>query len=577
MNKLFIGDNLEIMRTLPDNSVDAAYTDPPYLTKNHKLTYFDNWTEEDWIVFMKDRLVELKRVMKPSATMLMHIDQNMMVELHNLIYQVFGKKNVITTFIWKKKSSSSAQSSFATVEHEYIIAVAKNIKKAKWNGIAQFEPKDRQHIFDDISDVNILPHNLKTQSYPLYHGADPREIKPDQKQQKWLDHEYENKDDQDNFRLETMRQKGKAGADLAVNRPKQSYPIYVEDDGSKLSQRFDKVSKGERNPQTRPKETYPLYHGADPGDTDKPLVVQQGAIKKSGKNQNYPLYHGADPGDRIETLAIHTKVTSDLSGPNQSYPIYVSENDTDKLFVEQGCNNTGAPEHRKYPLYHGADPKDIITEYKKTGIKSQENNRKNQQYPLNINKTKISLTPFPGSVEVFPMNGKQLGCWRAIPATCQKLIDADMLIVKNNKKTGQSKIYQKQYANYQFNKKTGKLEPFVRTTPIRTILMGDKYPTNLTSNKEIKEIFGSSKFTYAKPLPLVKNLLKIISNEGDVVLDIFAGSGTTGQAAFELKRQFILVQLDEGGIPDLIKTRLDMKVGSENYEIKTMFDCMGKI
>jgi DNA methylase len=106
-----------------------------------------------------------------------------------------------------------------------------------------------------------------------------------------------------------------------------------------------------------------------------------------------------------------------------------------------------------------------------------------------------------------------------------------------------------------------------KSTPISTILMGDKYPTNLRSNKEIKEIFGKSVFTYAKPLQLIKNLMKIVSKEGDVVLDIFGGSGTTGQAAFELKREFILCQLDEGGIPDLIKQRLDKTIGKENYEV----------
>ena len=103
--------------------------------------------------------------------------------------------------------------------------------------------------------------------------------------------------------------------------------------------------------------------------------------------------------------------------------------------------------------------------------------------------------------------------------------------------------------------------------PFSDDLHGDDFPTNLRSNKEIKEIFGRTAFTYSKPTELVKNLLKVVCNEGDIVLDIFAGSGTTGQAAFEINRKFILIQLDEGNIPELIKIRLDKKVGAENYEV----------
>jgi len=49
-----------------------------------------------------------------------------------------------------------------------------------------------------------------------------------------------------------------------------------------------------------------------------------------------------------------------------------------------------------------------------------------------------------------------------------------------------------------------------------------------------------------KPLDLIENIIKHSSNEGDVVLDCFAGSGTTGVACKELNRKFIGIELDEG-------------------------------
>ena len=44
-----------------------------------------------------------------------------------------------------------------------------------------------------------------------------------------------------------------------------------------------------------------------------------------------------------------------------------------------------------------------------------------------------------------------------------------------------------------------------------------------------------------KPLSILRRILKIHSNEGDLILDFFAGSGTTGEAAKQLKRKFILI------------------------------------
>ena len=49
-----------------------------------------------------------------------------------------------------------------------------------------------------------------------------------------------------------------------------------------------------------------------------------------------------------------------------------------------------------------------------------------------------------------------------------------------------------------------------------------------------------------KPLPLMEYLIKSSSNEGDVVLDCFMGSGTTGVAAKNLNRNFIGIEMDEG-------------------------------
>lgn len=51
----------------------------------------------------------------------------------------------------------------------------------------------------------------------------------------------------------------------------------------------------------------------------------------------------------------------------------------------------------------------------------------------------------------------------------------------------------------------------------------------------LKEITGNKDFPYPKPLSLIKGLLMQACKPGDIVLDFFAGSGTTGQAVLELR------------------------------------------
>ena len=59
-----------------------------------------------------------------------------------------------------------------------------------------------------------------------------------------------------------------------------------------------------------------------------------------------------------------------------------------------------------------------------------------------------------------------------------------------------------------------------------------------------------------KPLGILRRIISASSRPGDRVLDFFAGSGTTAQAAFELKRQFVVVDQNPESI-EVITSRLN--------------------
>ena len=66
---------------------------------------------------------------------------------------------------------------------------------------------------------------------------------------------------------------------------------------------------------------------------------------------------------------------------------------------------------------------------------------------------------------------------------------------------------------------------------------------------DIKQIQGVEKLDYAtqKPVALLNRILKMFSNEGSIVLDACAGSGTVGRSAILTNRNYILFDLNTEG------------------------------
>ncbi len=82
----------------------------------------------------------------------------------------------------------------------------------------------------------------------------------------------------------------------------------------------------------------------------------------------------------------------------------------------------------------------------------------------------------------------------------------------------------------------------------------DGVGTTKSAVTELKKIFLHNLFDYPKPVGLIKHLISLLSKKDLIVLDFFAGSGTTGHAVMELNeedggsRKFILVTNNENNI-----------------------------
>ncbi|WP_297469933.1 site-specific DNA-methyltransferase [Acidithiobacillus sp.] len=85
------------------------------------------------------------------------------------------------------------------------------------------------------------------------------------------------------------------------------------------------------------------------------------------------------------------------------------------------------------------------------------------------------------------------------------------------------------------------------TKPVvpRSIWSYDEAGHNQESRLEIDKLFPGDPFTTPKPEKLLKRVIEIATNPNDLVLDSFAGSGTTGAVAHKMGRRWIMVELGE--------------------------------
>lgn len=89
--------------------------------------------------------------------------------------------------------------------------------------------------------------------------------------------------------------------------------------------------------------------------------------------------------------------------------------------------------------------------------------------------------------------------------------------------------------------------------------------SNDEAKKEIKNLFpGVTPFDTPKPERLLERIIQISSKPGDIVLDCFAGSGTTAAVAHKMGRRWITCELVEKNFNSFVKERLSKVVNDED-------------
>lgn len=134
--QLYLGDNLEIMKSLPSNSIDLVYIDSPFFSgrnysveskidKGEVREFTDTFkTLNDYLRFLCPRLVEMKRLLKHTGSIYVHLDWHAVHYVKVMMDKIFGYDNFRNNIVWCYNAAGRGKKKFST-KHDDILWYSK--------------------------------------------------------------------------------------------------------------------------------------------------------------------------------------------------------------------------------------------------------------------------------------------------------------------------------------------------------------------------------------------------------------------------------------------------------------------
>jgi DNA modification methylase len=123
VNKLILGDNLEILKGLESETIDLIYLDPPFFSnRNYEViwgdegeirSFQDRWAGgmEHYIAWLKERVEQMYRILKPTGSIFLHCDWHASHYIKAAILdKLFGYGNFRSEIIWKRTNAHNTTS-----------------------------------------------------------------------------------------------------------------------------------------------------------------------------------------------------------------------------------------------------------------------------------------------------------------------------------------------------------------------------------------------------------------------------------------------------------------------------------
>lgn len=223
-----------------------------------------------------------------------------------------------------------------------------------------------------------------------------------------------------------------------------------------------------------------------------------------------------------------------------------------------------------------------IRELRNRNIAFHIGNRPNLYYPFYVNPNnedtngfyEISLDKKQGWVEVVPKESQGYKTvWRWGKPRSLEFLNTEI------------KAKKMKDGGYQI------IEKYREKSRMARSVWWDKDDNTEKGTLEVKSLFNGKVFSFPKPMEMIRKMIEMGADKEDIILDSFAGSGTTGHAVLDMNKQdggnrkFILIEMEDGIAKDITSERVkraikkyDYKDGFEYCELdKPLFDEQGQI
>jgi len=160
-NRIYFADNLPVLQSLPAESIDLIYIDPPFNTGRTQArkqlqtvrdeqngdrvgfqgrsyrtvslgerAYQDQF--DDYLGFLEPRLIEARRVLKPNGSLYFHIDYREVHYCKVLLDGIFGRESFLNEIIWAYDYGARTKKKWPA-KHDNILWYAKNSRDYVYN------------------------------------------------------------------------------------------------------------------------------------------------------------------------------------------------------------------------------------------------------------------------------------------------------------------------------------------------------------------------------------------------------------------------------------------------------------
>lgn len=168
---IYCGDNIKMLKEIPDESVDLIYIDPPFNSNRNyeifwgdiqeKRAFEDRFGDaQHYIDWMRPRVLELYRVLKKTGSFYYHCDWHASHYVKIMLDQIFDFNNFQNEIIWRRQTSSGYKGSSCFGKNHDVIFFYSKSKKYTFNNI--YNPYSEEYIKTHYNKIDEKGRKYRT-------------------------------------------------------------------------------------------------------------------------------------------------------------------------------------------------------------------------------------------------------------------------------------------------------------------------------------------------------------------------------------------------------------------------------